>query len=44
MVRLFKKLWVDWRAEGYERQHRKEARNKRNKLISVSYGLEDICR
>ncbi len=44
MVKLFKKLRVDWCVEGYERQRRKEARNKRNKLISVSYGLEDICR
>ena len=44
MVKLFKKLRVDWCAEGYERQRRKEARNKRNKLITVSYGLEDICR
>lgn len=44
MVKLFKKLRVDWCAEGYERQRRKEARNKRNKLITVSYGLEDICK
>jgi hypothetical protein len=44
MVKLFKKLRVDWCVEGYERQRRKETRNKRNKLINVSYGLEDICR
>ncbi len=44
IVKLFKKLRVDWCVEGYERQRRKEARNKRNKLINVSYGLEDICR
>ncbi len=44
LVKLFKKLRVDWCVEGYERQRRKEARNKRNKLISVTYGLEDICR
>jgi|GEM_PF-974202 len=44
MVKLFKKLRVDWCVEGYERQRRKEARNKRNMLINVSYGLEDICR
>jgi hypothetical protein len=43
MVQLFKKLRVDWCAEGYERQRRSETRNKRNKLISVSHGLEDIC-
>jgi hypothetical protein len=44
VVKLFKKLRVDWCVEGYERQRRKETRNKRNKLINVSYGLEDICR
>jgi hypothetical protein len=44
MVKLFKKLRVDWCVEGYERQRRKETRNKRNKLINVSYGLEGICR
>ena len=44
LVSLFKKLRVDWCVEGYERQRRKETRNKRNKLISVSYGLQDICR
>ncbi len=44
LVKLFKKLRVDWCVEGYERQRRKEVRNKRNKLINVSYGLVDICR
>ena len=44
LVKLFKKLRVDWCVEGYERQRRKETRNKRNRLISVTYGLEDICR
>jgi hypothetical protein len=44
VVKLFKKLRVDWCVEGYERQRRSEPRNKRNKLINVSYGLEDICR
>ena len=43
MVQLFKKLRVDWCAEGYERQRRSETRNKRNKLINISHGLEDIC-
>ena len=43
MVQLFKKLRVDWCVEGYERQRRSETRNKRNKLINVSHGLEDIC-
>lgn len=44
IVKLFKKLRVDWCVEGYERQRRKETRNKRNKLIVVSYGLDSICR
>lgn len=44
LVKLFKKLRVEWCVEGYERQRRKETRNKRNMLINVSYGLEDICR
>ena len=43
IVELFKKLRVDWCAKGYERQRRSESRNKRNKMISVNYGLEDIC-
>jgi hypothetical protein len=44
LTALFKKLRVDWCVEGYERQRRKDSRDKRNKLINVSYGLEDICR
>lgn len=44
MVKILKKLRVDWCVEGYERQRRREARNKRNKHITVSYGLEGICR
>ncbi len=44
IVKLFKKLRVDWCVEGYERQRRKETRNKRNKLIVVSYGFDSICR
>jgi hypothetical protein len=44
LAALFKKLRVDWCVEGYERQRRKDGRDKRNKLINVSYGLEDICR
>ena len=43
MVQLFKKLRVDWCVDGYERQRRTETRNKRNKLINISHGLEDIC-
>lgn len=44
LVKLFKKLRVDWCAEGHERQRRKEARFKKNKLIHVIYGLNNICR
>ena len=43
MVQLFKKLRVDWCVDGYERQRRGQTRNKRNKLINISHGLEDIC-
>jgi hypothetical protein len=43
LVKLFKKLRVDWCVEGYERQRRGEARNKSGKLLNVCYGLEDIC-
>ena len=43
MVQLFKKLRVDWCVDGYERQRRSETRNRRNKLINISHGLEDIC-
>jgi hypothetical protein len=43
-VKLFKKLRVDWCVEGFERQRRKETRIKKNKLIHVTYGLNNICR
>ncbi len=42
-IRLFKKLRVEWCVEGYERQRRREERKQNNKLLNVSYGLEDIC-
>lgn len=44
IVELFKKLRVDWCTEGYERQRRKQPREKKNKLIHVTYGLTNICR
>ena len=44
LVKLFKKLRVDWCVEGFERQRRKDARIKKNKLIHVTYGLNNICR
>ncbi|HQN65842.1 MAG TPA: hypothetical protein PLR90_04035 [Methylophilus sp.] len=43
LVKLFKKLRVEWCTEGYERQRRKEKRTKAATLINVSYGLDDIC-
>lgn len=43
-VQLFKKLRADWCVEGYERQRRKQSREKKNKLIHVTYGLNNICR
>jgi hypothetical protein len=44
IVKLFKKLRIEWCVAGYERQRRKEARAKNGKLLNISYGLEDICR
>jgi hypothetical protein len=44
IVELFKKLRVDWCTEGYERQRRKQTREKKNKLIHITYGLDNICR
>lgn len=43
IIKLFKKLRAEWCVEGFERQRRKEERNKNNKLLSVSHGLEGIC-
>ncbi len=43
LVKLFKKLRVEWCVAGYERQRRKERRIKTGTLINVSYGLDDIC-
>jgi hypothetical protein len=43
IVQLFKKLRVDWCVKGYERQRRSHNRVKRNKLITIHYGLDDIC-
>lgn len=44
LVKLFKKLRVDWCVEGFERQRRKETRFKKNRLTHVTYGLNNICR
>lgn len=42
IVKLFKKLRVDWCVEGYSRQRRSEERSKRSSLLSISYGLDAI--
>lgn len=42
VLKLFKKLRIDWCAEGYERQRRVEERHQKHTLLSVSYGLEAI--
>lgn len=42
VLKLFKKLRAEWCVEGFERQRRREARLKSSKLLSVSFGLEDI--
>ncbi len=44
IMQLFKKLRADWCTEGYERQRRKQPRERKNKLIHVIYGLNNICR
>lgn len=44
LVALFKKLRVDWCAQGYHRQRRKESRRKEQASVTVSYGLQAICR
>jgi hypothetical protein len=42
IVKLFKKLRIDWCIEGYTRQRRSEKRNQKNTLINVSHGIPDI--
>lgn len=42
IVKLFKKLRIDWCVEGYARQRRSEERNQKNSLINVSHGIADI--
>jgi len=42
VVKLFKKLRVDWCVEGYARQRRSEKRNQKNSLINVSHGMSSI--
>lgn len=44
VVKLFKKLRVDWCVEGYSRQRRSEERSAKNTLLSISYGLNTIHR
>jgi hypothetical protein len=42
IVKLFKKLRIDWCVEGYSRQRRAEKRVQKNSLINVSYGIPVI--
>jgi len=42
VVKLFKKLRIDWCVEGYSRQRRSEKRNQKNSLINVSHGISTI--
>lgn len=42
IVKLFKKLRIDWCVEGYSRQRRSEKRNQKNSLINVSHGISTI--
>lgn len=44
IVKLFKKLRIDWCVEGYSRQRRQEKRNQKNSLINVSCGINEIHR
>lgn len=43
MVKLFKKLRVEWCVMGYQRQRRKETRLKTNKVLQISHGLTGVC-
>lgn len=42
IVKLFRKLRIDWCVEGYSRQRRSEKRNQKNSLINVSHGIDTI--
>ena len=42
IVKLFKKLRIDWCIEGYSRQRRSEKRNQKNSLINVSHTIPVI--
>ncbi|HSR02174.1 MAG TPA: hypothetical protein VLM20_05210, partial [Methylophilaceae bacterium] len=42
IVKLFKKLRIDWCIEGYSRQRRSEKRNQKNSLINVSHTMPVI--
>jgi hypothetical protein len=43
VVEVFKKLRIDWCADGYHRQRRKESRRSDSVALTVSYGLPAIC-
>lgn len=42
VLKLFKKLRADWCVDGFERQRRKQTRQKNSQLVNMSVGLEDI--
>ena len=42
VVKLLKKLRIDWCVEGYSRQRRHEERDQKNNLINVSHGIREI--
>jgi hypothetical protein len=44
VIKLFKKLRIDWCVDGYSRQRRQEARKKKNSLLNVSHGVNEIQR
>ncbi len=42
VVRLFKKLRVEWRVDVYSRQRRSEERSQKSRLLNIHYGLHAI--
>lgn len=44
IVKLLKKLRIDWCVEGYSRQRRHEKRDQTSSLINVSHGIREIHR
>jgi len=42
IVKLFKKLRMDWRVEGYQRQRRESERVNSNRTLKVCFGLDKV--